>query len=395
MAEKKQKAAESPETVEKKKEFLESAIPKKGKKNEEKPPAYLLAMLIILGLLVGVAATITLLKPAADNGGAQPDQNQTINDSNYRLVPVTVVYSAECKSCRQTTTIEELFKVRQIAYSLKKVEAKSAEGKQIIGKFGIDRVPTAIVDSEKVAFYPKTKSDFDLEVKKGSLDKIGSAYIIPEQNWNSNFYYPLYYLEKVPGFCEAGKPTIVQFDDYYAPEYTFGRKIFYDFLSDFNATTDVKFSYTQTANSTDNNSVTGNLFLMCASQQGKYIELEHSMTGVYCNNPFSGDPTIVTEPEVLGCRSISNHYGTPLTPVELDIASNRAGMDSNSLKSCFDNRAFYYNQAEKTAKDLHISRPGTFLIDCVETTSIEHLKDSFCEIHPEISACAADANATK
>ena len=70
-------------------------------------------------------------------------------------------------------------------------------------------------------------------------------------------------------------------------------------------------------------------------------------------------------------------------------------MDSNSLKSCFDNRAFYYNQAEKTAKDLHISRPGTFLIDCVETTSIEHLKDSFCEIHPEISACAADANATK
>ncbi len=165
----------------------------------------------------------------------------------------------------------------------------------------------------------------------------------------------------------------------------------YKFIADFNTTADIRFSYAQTRASVDANFISANIFLMCASSQGKYARMERAISGIYCNNPFRGDPTILTEPEINGCWSLSNHYGTALSQQELDISSNRAGLDSNSLKDCYSNQKFVYSQAQKAAADLSISRPGTFLIDCRETTNLAHLKESFCAIHPELEACNAKA----
>ena len=385
------KTEQTKETVEKKQVFLESGITQQKKKDGGAPPMHLTAMFIVLALLAGAAITMTLMKPAEPvNGDVNGDVNGTINDSTYRIVPVTIVYSDECRSCRDTTTIEDLFKVRQVLYSVKKVEAKSEEGSRIIDRFAIGMLPAAVVDSDKLAFYPKTKADFDAEVSNGAITKIGSAYIVPEQNWNQNFYYPLYYVDRAPRFCDSdsGKPTIVQFDDYYNPDNTKGRAQFYSFLKDFNTLVDFKYSYLQTQYSQDDNSIFGNLLLSCAGNKGMYPALENSITGIYCNNPFAGDPTIVTDVEINGCWTISEHYGKPLSQIELDIAANRAGWDADSVKACYDGRYSAYNEAERAADSLHIERTGTFLIDCRETASLGHLRESFCALHPEIAACA-------
>ena len=113
----------APEQEDKKKEFLE--IKRQSKKNPDGPPAYLLVMLVVLGVLIGIAAMMALDKdlvrifqPATPPLG-QVDQNMPItNDTAYRNVSVTMLYSSECKKCRQTNTVEELFKVRQIPYTL-------------------------------------------------------------------------------------------------------------------------------------------------------------------------------------------------------------------------------------------------------------------------------------
>ena len=399
MAPKKPKTENTPEQAEKKEEFLETGVAQKGKKSGvHKPPVYLYAMLFLLAILILAAAAITFLKPVQNGGDTNSgtDSNSQFNDAAYRIVPVTIIYSIECKSCRDTTTIEEQFKFRQILYSIKKVDANSEEGKRIIDRLGIDRVPTAIVDAEKMKLYPTTKKTFDAAVQLRTFDKIGGAYVIPEQNWVPQYYYPIYFLEKVAGFCDSAKPTIVQFDDYSSKENTYGRKLLSSFLTDFNTLVDWKYSFTRTASSADDNAILGNIFLTCAGKEGKYVQLERSMTGIYCNNPFKGDPTIVTDPEIAGCWTISSHYGTPLSQIELDIATSRAGMDSNSVRKCFENRYSLYNQAVNAAKDLQVARAGTFLIDCHETAALEHLRESFCEIHPQLGACAgADLNASE
>ncbi|HIH09213.1 MAG TPA: hypothetical protein HA254_00930 [Candidatus Diapherotrites archaeon] len=348
-----------------------------------KPPYVLLGMLLIVGILAGAAIAITLIKPPV-----QPNGNDTnaVNDVQYRTVPITMLYSDACKSCRETNTIEELFKVRQIPYTLKKVEASSQEGKALISKYRIDTAPMAIIDAQKMEFYPTTKSSFD--DKANLIKKLSGAYIAPELNLNDNYYYPVYFLEKVAGFCSTDKPTVVQFDDYYQPEFTSKRALLHEFIRDFNQSTDIRFSYAQTNASWDANSSRGNLFLSCASQQGKYIELERAMAGIYCNNPFKGDETILTTPEVFGCSTLSNHFGIPLTPIELDRAANRAGLDANALVTCIDTNRVILNNAMKTVQELNITRPGTFLIDCRETAGIDYLKDSFCSMHPENAACS-------
>ncbi len=364
----KQKTAEKPAKGEK----------KPGSKGINIPP-YLAVMLLILGILGGYAISL-MINPAPETTPIS-DAN-SITGVAYRTIPVTMVYTNDCKSCRQTNMVEELFKVRQIPYTIKKVEAGSEEGKQILARFpDITMLPTALVDSAKMQFYPPTKKNFDAVFRESN-----GAYVVPELNLDPNNYYPIYYLDMVPGFCSGDKPSAVLFDDYYNEAYTKQRSIFYDFARDFNESADIWFSFAQSS-SKDTNSVLGNLFLMCASSQGKFTDLERTMSGIYCNNPFKGDPTILTGPEIGGCWTLSDHYGKPLTQVELDIALGRTAIDQNEFRACYENKEVMYNNAKKTAQELGITRSRTFLIDCRETASLSELQDSFCARHPELQAC--------
>lgn len=369
---------------EKKENFL-NGIEKKPQSRKEGPPIYLLVMLLVLGILIGVAI-VTMWGPKpqpVDLGNHDNNQSRIPIDLAFRTVPVTVLYSSECKTCRQTNTIEELFKVREIPYTLTKVDANTGEGKKIVERFNVQRVPTVIVDAEKMRFYPATNTSFERNFRL-----IERAYVIPEVNLNDNYYFASYYLEEVPGYCaNADKPVIVQFDDFYNGLNTLGKGKFYGFTNDFNKEVDFKYSYTQTTTSRDANAVLGNIFLMCAGQQGKYLEMEKAMNGIYCNNPFKGDETIITDAEIAGCTSLSNHYGTALSQFELDVAVQRAGLDMNKFKECYENRQVYYNNARQAAEDLEISRVGTFLVDCRETVSLEGLRGAFCARHPEVEAC--------
>jgi len=378
-----------------KEKFLETGIKKENTENKN-PPIYLLIMVFILGALIATAAFIAFYKPKPE---PNKDQNGQINDINindtaYRTIDMTMIYSKDCKKCRETNTFEELFNVRNIKYNLKKVEANTEEGKKIIERFGIDRVPTAIIEAEKLKFYPKTKADFDAQVAIGKMAKKFNAYVAPELNLDLQAYFPVYFIKKVPGLCSE-KPTITIFDDFYNPENTKSRRILYNFIKDYNQGTDIKFMYAQTQASTDENAVIGNLFLTCASMQGKFIEMEYAMAGIYCNNPFNGDPTILTEPEINGCWTLSNHYGKPLTQTELDIALNRAKIDINTFMQCYNNKNIIYNTAKKTAEELGIERSGTILIDCKETTQLFMLEKSFCAIHPEYENCKKNEEETK
>lgn len=361
---------------EKKEEFLNGNSKTKKKKDSNSVPMYLMAMLLVLGLLGGYAISI-FLTPSVPIPDDTPDD--ITNDISYRTVPITMLYSDDCKVCRKTNTIEELFQVRQIPYTLQQVEVSSEEGKIILARFDIDTVPTAIIDAGKINFYPSTKENFD-----NVFFKQNNAYIAPELNLNENKYYPYYFLNKIEGFCNSEKPSVIQFDDFYADDFSRGRLSFYDFLSDYNESIDLQYSYTQTRSSQDNNAIIGNLFLNCASQQDKYIELEREMTGIYCNNPFKGDETILTGVEIAGCWTISQHYGIPLSQIELDVALARTTIDINSFLGCIENKEALLNNSEKFAEEVGITRPGTFLLDCRETISLVNLEESFCEKHPEI-----------
>ena len=377
-----------PSIMEKKEKFLEAPKTEKGD-GKSGLPAYLIVLLLVLGILAGLAIALFLLpqQPQADNGsGNGGDDTNTINDTQYRTVPITMLYSGKCGSCRQTNTIEELFIVRNIPYSMKKVDAESGEGKRIVERFGVESVPTAIIDVTKMEFYPSTKASFDSAAQV--IRKANGAYVVPELNLNANYYFPVYFLEKQPGFCTEEKPSVAQFDDYYTEQNAKGRRVLYDFAADFNELVDYRYSFAQSA-SADTNAVLANLFLMCASQQGKYWELERSITGIYCNNPFKGDETILTGPEIDGCWTISSHYGKPLTQIELDIALGRTTIDTNEFLACIGQKEVLYNNAKKAAEDLGIGRPGTFLIDCQETTGLSQIKGSFCAIHPEMEKCSA------
>jgi len=185
-------------------------------------------------------------------------------------------------------------------------------------------------------------------------------------------------------FCNSEKPTIIQFDDFYVIDNTKGRRMFYDFLTDYNESLEMKFSYTQTIASQDTNAILGNLFLTCASNQGKYLEFERQMAGIYCNNRFKGDETILTQVEINGCWTISDHFGTSLSQFELDLALARTTMDINGFLSCISDQDFLLNNAELFAEEVEVTRSGTFLLDCQETTNLVNLEESFCNRHPEV-----------
>ncbi|HZX20696.1 MAG TPA: hypothetical protein VFF13_06830 [archaeon] len=383
---KNEKNVKEQEMVKKKEKFL--TWPKKEQNTKTQPPLLLLALILALGLLAGYAINI-INTPQTPIETDNTDTN-TVNDVSYRTVPITMIYTFDCTSCRQTNTIEELFIVRQIPYSIKKVEASSEEGKKILERFpSIDTLPTAIIDTEKIKFYPTTKLQFD-----NVLTQENNAYIAPELNLNENTYYPIYYLEKATGFCNNDKPTIVEFDDYYTLENAKARASFYDFMDDFNKVVDYKYVFAQ-SESKDTNSIMTNLFLTCAGEQGKFIEMEKQITGIYCNNPFAGDETILTSPEILGCWTISNHFGKSLAQTELDHALGRIdGIDTNTFKTCIDNREVLLTNAEQVTKELHITKTppgGLFLLDCRETTSITLLKETLCNSHTDLEACSEES----
>ena len=382
MADEKQKKEQNKEIDEKKEKFLETG--NKKKTLQKGPPIYFMISLLVLGILLGAAAIMVFMPAQEPTGnGNIPDTNT--NDVAYKTVPVTMIYSDECNSCRQTNTFEELLVVRQIPYTMNKVEASSDEGQELINKFGITTLPTALIDAEKIQFYPSTKKNFDNVLKQ----KLG-VYIAPEMNLNENMYFPIYFVEPIGGLCNSEKPTIIQFDDYYATQNTAGKETQYGFWDDFNSTTELKYSFAQTQASSDQNAVLANLFLMCASQQGKYHELEKAITGIYCNNTYGkGDESLLTAAEIAGCSTISGHYGTPLTQIELDIALNRTSIDQNAFKQCIDNKEVAYTNAMNLAKEAQVTRIGTFLLDCRETASLSELRDSFCARHPEQEACNA------
>ncbi len=380
----------NPEMQEKKEQFLGKIDKAPVQQKKEGPPLYLLAMLLILGILIGVAGYMTLV-PKPEPMPVLPDEDankETPNDLGYREVPVTVLYSTKCATCRQGHTLEELFRVRQIPFSVTRVDVDSNEGRQVISRFRIDRVPAAIVEAKKLSFYPTTKVQFDEAAKYGYLSfrKENGVFVVPEYN-TEEIFWPSYFLEKAGGFCEDGKPTIMQFDDFYSPTYATNRGAFYGITRDFNESAAFRFSYTQTRYSQDDNSVLGNIFLMCASAQGKYIEMERAMAGIYCNNPFKGDETVLTDIEIAGCSSLSEHYGTPLSQLELDFAAQRAGLDTEVLKECYNNRKVHYNNAMQAARDLGIGRTGVYLLDCRETSSTEGLQKAFCAMHPQTGKC--------
>ncbi len=358
-----------------------------GTKKPEKNtgiPIYLMIMLVLLGLLVGLGINMLFFpQPEIPDPGINPDLN--VNDTEYRTVPITLIYTDDCVSCRKTNTIEELFIVRQIPYTITEVELSSAEGQELLEQFDLETLPTALVDAEKIKFYPSTKTNFD-----GVFKLQNNKYIAPELNLNENAYYPSYYLEKPVEFCSSEKPSIVHFDDYYSEESIAAKNILYDFMQDFNQSVDFKFSFTQFI-SRDENAIIGNLFLTCAGEQDYYAELEQKITGIYCNNPFKGDEEIITGPEIMGCETLSGHYGTALSQFELDVALGRTDINADSFNMCIENKDFLLNNAENIAKDLGLTKippGGIFLLDCEETTSLSNLKEDFCNKHPEIEACS-------
>ncbi|MEM4261600.1 MAG: hypothetical protein QXI10_01425, partial [Candidatus Diapherotrites archaeon] len=340
MATKKSKVDEA-----KKEEFLESVSkPRVSSVDEvkrgENPPFYIFVLVFLFGVVFALALFVFFGFDNFDknkvNGKNDMDINSLINDLDYRTVPITMIFSNDCKSCEQTNTFETLFQVRKIPYRIYKVEASSEEGKDLIKKFELKVLPTALIDAEKLKFYPKTISDFDLEVSKGTMKKIDRVYVAPEINLDEKTFYSVFFLEK-PVFCTSSKPNVVLFDDYYTPQFSYNRKKLYEFISDFNDLVGINFVYAQTGFSQDRNSQLGNLALYCASQQGKFVELERTMTGIYCNNPFGGDETILTDPEIKGCWTLSNHFGKPLNLFEIDVAFSRTSLDKEDFKKCFDN----------------------------------------------------------
>jgi len=379
-----QENSETTQNTQSSKEQFIDADAKKQEKNTG-VPIYLMIMLVLLGLLIGLGINMLFFpQPEIPDSGINPDINN-INDTEYRSVPITMVYTDDCVSCRTTNTIEELFIVRQIPYTINKVEFSSAEGQELQQQFDFKTLPTALIDAEKIKFYPSTKTNFD-----GVFRLQNNKYIAPELNLNENAFFPSFYLEKPTEFCRSEKPSIVHFDDYYSNESINAKNTLYDFMKDFNQSVDFKFSFTQLG-SKDENAIIGNLFLTCAGEQGSYVELEHMITGIYCNNPFKGDETIITDVETAGCRTISEHYGTALTQFELDVALGRTSVDINSFLSCIENKDVLLNNAEKIAAELGLTKippGGIFLLDCEETTSLSNLKKDFCNKHPEIEACS-------
>jgi len=378
------------EIQEKKEKFLKT---QETPGNNTGPPIYLMALLVILGILAGYGANI-MLQPTVPINNDTPDAN-TLNDLAYRTVPIIMLYSDDCKGCRQTNTIEELFIIREIEYELTQVEANSEEGKELLEKFDkIETLPTAIIDEAKMAFYPNTKKYFDGFPKE--FKKENGYYLAPEFNLNENFYYPNYFVEKIGGLCNnEEKPTVIHFNDYYAEGTAKNRIALYDFFNDFNQSVNIKYVFAQ-AVSTDNNAILTNLFLTCAGEQGKYAELEKQITGIYCNNPFSGDETKLTQPEIAGCWTLSDHYGTSLTQVELDIAIARAGLDNNEFVTCVENQDLLLTNAEQIVKEVGLTKippAGVFLIGCKETSSLDTVKKTLCTRQPNLEACAVEENA--
>ena len=388
------KTQENSEIKEKKEKFINA--PKKTEKTKKEGfPLYLVGLMLILGILIGIAVMMITQPEQIPINGNDTNTTNPINDLEYKTVGVKVVYSAECENCVNKNTIEDLFNIRGVLYEVERVEANSEEGKELINKFDITYLPTAIVDAEKLKFYQKTNTDFE---GNPNIRKVISSFVVPELNLSKEHYFPIMLTEKLGG-CNTEKPSVIQFGDYYTELNAKSRSSLYDFLFDFNKSIDFRYSFVEEV-SHDENALLANVFLMCASEQDKYIELERQFTSLYCNNPFKGDETILTSPEINGCWTLSDHYGTPLSQIEMDVALGRTSIDTNKFVECVNNQKQVLINAKYTAQELGLNlkgtypRTGIFLIDCKETTMTSGIKNTLCSNHPELESCSRENNDT-
>ncbi|MBI4210092.1 MAG: hypothetical protein HY544_01115 [Candidatus Diapherotrites archaeon] len=394
------KEPKTPDFEEKKEKFLESMAKSKQEKKGPMPPLYFMGLLLALGLMIGAAAVTFYLNPASVP--QQPSDRNEMQDANsaldYRTVSIIMVYSEACKTCAKTNTWEDVFRVRKIPYTLESAEAGSERGKELVQRYGLDRTPTAIIDASKIEFYPATKNSFENAAKIGAVQKKQGYYLAPEINLDEKegAFLPTYFLNPVLGYCDINstRPKIVQFDDYYTESYVDARERMYNFAKDFSQYLEWKYSFAQSA-SADDNSIYANIYLTCAGNQGKYLDLEGIFTGYYCNNVAKGDPSVLTDVEIRGCKAISEHYGKPLSQGLLDVSVDKTtGIDRNAFYACYGGAQALFSEASKSATSLGIRRTGTFLVDCMVTSDLDTLPETICGLHPEIPPCRqAPANA--
>lgn len=361
---------------------IKKAEPKKPRLNI---PAYLIMLFLVLGIVGGVALKLILFPGEVDNGS----NGQPVN----KVVHIILLYSDDCEICLNTNSILESFSVNEVEYNVERIEIASPEGQELVERYNINSVPTALVDYEKIAlFYPEVKNAMD-----ASFLMTDGEYIVPESQLNINLFYPVMYLKKIEESCvdSEDKIDIIMFDDPYSRASLNSKAVLTDVWLDFNKDVDVRFNYTP-ADIGDivpdynmDEVLLTSKFLTCASEQDLYLKMDIFFRGIFCNIP-DNDEDLLTKGEIAGCgvqSYISTHYGRPLSQLELDIAANRTGLDSNVLMECFENSDEKIEESVVKSVAYNILRVPTAVVDCKYVVNVDWIVETICTIDSNIENC--------
>ncbi len=399
-----EKPAEKAEAIKKKEKIKTEEIKKPGEKKViEKPgqnlllsniPLYLGILLLIVGLLGGYSLRIItepeVALPQPSGNGESPGFVPTLR--------AKLIYSDQCKICGKNNTFELVLISASIPYEMEEIEAGSPEGIRLVGNYNVKTVPTILVEEGSV------NPDITVQTKDGQIVKlkellrsnlVRDKYVIPEMRFDQRAHPIMYLMEVEECSSPEGKINVEIFSDPYDLAEIQLKPVIEEALRDFNELIDFHYNYiaSYSANALYpvygiDDTVLAAEFIYCASEQGKYLEFDRHVRGIYCNK---GSIDETTDQELIYCEVGNTRLEKPLTQDEIDNAVEWTNLDLNRLDECRQSVREKFEESEGNAKEFGVISTPSALVDCRYLILTANLKNVICEIRPDEDACKEEA----
>ncbi len=358
-------------------------------------PVYFGVILAIVGLLLGAFVYSAFFVKSCP---VQKECEECICDAVVKPVELILVYDSSCGVCDNNHTLLLSFDERNVVYDLKRVEASSVEGKKLISRFGIDSLPSVLVNAKEIKSYPAVSR----ALQASGFVETNGFFVVHEANFNPQ---DLRARELLDLSCSnSDKLKVILFDSPYGDLSIKLNENVDSVLRDFN--NDIDFSYYY-VNSNKIQDVNGEnqlseKYLHCADFQGKFLEYENAVKRIYCGySDLNHLDMVPFNPDLAKCGTPANkHLHFALREGELVMAAVASDVNVSELEDC----AVNFNPGLKPIsledfKSLKLKRTiigpsgerywmPLFLVGCKYLVGVLDLKKAICELKPGLSQCS-------
>lgn len=325
-------------------------------------PLYVGVLLLVLGIVAGFVFHAVFFPPKII---LQKPEPQPVSFS------FSFVFNPDCKLCSQQSSFELLLKQRKLLFDVKTVDAKTAEGQELIGKFGIDSFPTVVVNANDLsnadaALFATLQTKFPVK---------NSFLVLPEKDFmRETKIFSSYMLKEIPKGVSctipSGKALLWEYGDDLEKATSDSLPIVSKLWSDFNAGLEFDFKH---------------LSLTPLAEKVAVIDACGKKAGI-----FPAYHRLLIEKFQTKQLQVWDWFTSRNLALEAGI------QDINSFLSCIDTNQTLPMVAAKTGADAQsadaygLRQIPSFVLDCqFVILNPEKLKENICLQHPELNSCEA------